>query len=1024
MKTATKLVLLFFVLAFAVLISFSDPLYQAPAPRAQHGEADLSSWNFSGEGNVSLNGEWECYDGRLLQPEDFHRSAGQLPQPSGYVNLTSGGLQELLHQKIAPKGVRTYRLRIRVNPAVRSMGLLVDNVKMSSRVYINGDLYGSNGVPAEKAREYVPKDSAYTVYFANPGPDLEIILQTANYDSPNRGLMYTLVLGEQKSIELRRSITVGTELCGAIVSLLIGLYYFILFSSFEDQRKEQLFAVVEFFSFAVFFLFSGQKLIYAFFPSISFELLARISQYSLLFVFLSIVFYTNLLAKTICPDWLAKLILGISGAYFLWALLTPFSVYTYGTALFYLLICAVFLLILCRLFLIQKTYRLDLDLKNQVWLYFICLLSLLVSLANGFLYDFSLIGSKTVGSIAICIFILISQLFLAYRFSANYARLAAANRVKNEFILKTSYALKSPLNSIVNLSKSTILKNSGSDCDPRANVASAALTRNITQRMLDMIDSIWDVTLLQNDQFQLNITPVDLKVCAELAAESVEKYAGSKNIRIKTEFAVPLIAEADENRVRQILFALVLNAVESMESGVVLVRGARKGKLVCVTVEDSGCGIPAESREKIFEPYVTLRSDGIGLGLYLTRQFAERMGGTVRLLWSEPNRGSRFELRLPVSNERARMKNTGDRSSRPFLPYFLPDRPSLKSDGRQVGTVLVADDNVNQVQAASDILNRAGYRVLIASSGPEALKQIESEQVDLAILDVMMPEHSGISVCRMIREKRSMIELPVLLSQDWNSQNDFEIGLEAGANDFIDKPFLENVLLARVSMLIALKDSMEDAVKSELAFLQAQIKPHFLYNTINTIISFCYTGPEKAAELLTDLSKYLRMTFDIDQKRMLVPLKEELEIVRAYMEIAEARFSGKIRVEYEIAPELMNMELPPLCIQPLVENAQRHGLRKKTGGGIITVSVRQEGKEVEIAVRDNGVGMSSERLEQLRGGESREYGVGLWNVRKRIEKWRNSSFEISSKEGTGTTVTILTHQNRKEMEQTDESHPD
>lgn len=206
--------------------------------------------------------------------------------------------------------------------------------------------------------------------------------------------------------------------------------------------------------------------------------------------------------------------------------------------------------------------------------------------------------------------------------------------------------------------------------------------------------------------------------------------------------------------------------------------------------------------------------------------------------------------------------------------------------------------------------------------------------------------------------------------------------------------------------LAAIISSHEEATKNELAFLQAQIKPHFLYNTINTVVSFCYTDSERAANLLVDLSKYLRLVFDVDQKSMMVPLEREIELIRTYVELEKARFGELIHVEYEIDPTLTHMEIPSFCLQPLVENAIKHGLCKKEAGGTVHISVKKSGRGIMIEVSDTGIGMLAETLDHLRNIEFLSEGVGFFNVRKRIGSWKDARLDVQSTEGEGTTVTI------------------
>jgi len=226
--------------------------------------------------------------------------------------------------------------------------------------------------------------------------------------------------------------------------------------------------------------------------------------------------------------------------------------------------------------------------------------------------------------------------------------------------------------------------------------------------------------------------------------------------------------------------------------------------------------------------------------------------------------------------------------------------------------------------------------------------------------------------------------------------------------------FLCSYILAKILIqysqdnLAALKKSHEEAMNNEFAFLQVQIKPHFLYNAMNTIVSFCYTDSDKAAKLLINFSKYLRLIFDIDYKMINIPLSREIEMIQAYVEIEKARFGELINVEYDIDPELMRMEIPSFCIQPLVENAIKHGLCKKASGGTVLISVSKSEGIVIIRVRDTGIGMSVDKLDKLRNIESANEGVGFFNVSRRIRGWKDAQLDIQSQAGEGTTVTITT----------------
>jgi len=274
----------------------------------------------------------------------------------------------------------------------------------------------------------------------------------------------------------------------------------------------------------------------------------------------------------------------------------------------------------------------------------------------------------------------------------------------------------------------------------------------------------------------------------------------------------------------------------------------------------------------------------------------------------------------------------------------------------------------------------------------------------LVILDVMMPKMSGYEVCREIRKKYSLIELPVLLLTASEKTAVIELGFTVGANDYLFKPVDKVELTARVNTLLELKKSVEQAVTSELCFLQAQIKPHFLFNALNTIMSFCRTNPERARELLLDLSNYLRKSFDFNNKEKFVSLENEMSFVKSYLAIEKARFSKRLNIIYDIEPNL-NCLMPPLILQPLVENAVRHGIASKRQGGTVKISAKGENEFVLIKVEDDGVGIDKERLNSILN-KTIEGSVGMKNIIKRLDLIYGYGIDIETEPDKGTTISL------------------
>ena len=195
----------------------------------------------------------------------------------------------------------------------------------------------------------------------------------------------------------------------------------------------------------------------------------------------------------------------------------------------------------------------------------------------------------------------------------------------------------------------------------------------------------------------------------------------------------------------------------------------------------------------------------------------------------------------------------------------------------------------------------------------------------------------------------------------------------------------------------------------ELALLQSQINPHFLYNTLDTIIWLVETGKnEQAVEMVTSLSNFFRSS--LSQGRDIITLGEEEIHVRSYLEIQQVRYRDILRYEIHVQPELRGCVLPKLTLQPLVENALYHGIKLRRGLGCILVDAAQEDDRVRITVRDDGAGMPPERLQQLRQSLDTEeqVGFGLRTVYRRLRLLygEQCSMELESEPGAGTTVTL------------------
>jgi two-component system LytT family sensor kinase len=216
--------------------------------------------------------------------------------------------------------------------------------------------------------------------------------------------------------------------------------------------------------------------------------------------------------------------------------------------------------------------------------------------------------------------------------------------------------------------------------------------------------------------------------------------------------------------------------------------------------------------------------------------------------------------------------------------------------------------------------------------------------------------------------------------------------------------------------LAELDSSRARLARAEVRALRAQISPHFVYNALTAIASFVRTDPERARELILEFAEFTRYSFRAHGEY--TTLAEELRSIDRYLTIERARYGERLQVRLQIAPEVLPVGLPFLCVQPLVENAVRHGLSRKPGLGTIAIVARDAGAECLITVEDDGVGMDPTQLAQA-VDDAAEAGVhvGLANVDERLRAAFGDSFGlvVDTAPGEGTKVSLRVPKFRPEV---------
>jgi two-component system LytT family sensor kinase len=208
--------------------------------------------------------------------------------------------------------------------------------------------------------------------------------------------------------------------------------------------------------------------------------------------------------------------------------------------------------------------------------------------------------------------------------------------------------------------------------------------------------------------------------------------------------------------------------------------------------------------------------------------------------------------------------------------------------------------------------------------------------------------------------------------------------------------------------LAELQESKERLAQAEVRALRAQISPHFIYNALNTIGSLIRTDPEQARELIQEFADFTRYSFRANG--LYTTLADEIRNIDRYLTLERARFGpDRLKVQLRIAPEVLPVVVPFLALQPLVENAVRHGLANKPGGGTVTVVAEDNGNEAVISVDDDGIGMDPDRLDaELADAHLTGAHVGLGNINNRMRATFGNDYAlvVETEKGAGMKVTM------------------
>ncbi|EEX95391.1 YwpD [Vibrio orientalis CIP 102891 = ATCC 33934] len=407
--------------------------------------------------------------------------------------------------------------------------------------------------------------------------------------------------------------------------------------------------------------------------------------------------------------------------------------------------------------------------------------------------------------------------------------LQLANKLKDEFLATTSHELRTPLHGMVGIAEALASGANGPITSEHKYQLDIIISSG--QRLATLVDDLLDYHKMRYGNLDIETSAVDLAGSTRLVLELSSHLLGTKPIRIINQVPnEPVWVSADPQRLEQVLYNLVGNAIKYTSEGKIVISANVVDDNIRVQVVDTGQGIPADQLEHIFEPLIQAGSDssryrqGAGLGLSISRQLIELMNGSLYVS-SQPMVGTTFSFTLPIASleqievanqyEAPHFKAPETGNIELAEPVSLPENP----DGP---LLLVVDDEPVNLRVLDSFLRLEGYRVRTAKDGHEALAAVEKEKPELLLLDIMMPGMSGYQVCESLRESYDHAALPIIMLTALNQTDDRIRGFSVGANDYLSKPFNKQELAARI--VAHLTASKAEQRRLENQALQLELK--------------------------------------------------------------------------------------------------------------------------------------------------------------------------------------------------------
>lgn len=982
-KKGAVLISMLIVILSIVSIGINSRFALERSADISRGEVATVVYNETLKKPINLIGEWTFYSDQLLTPEQVDGAEGGLIHvPSDWKGLNAGP--------------GTYRLVIPVDqPGV--YGLYIHKIRMHYNIYINGEHAVTHGTVSQYIEDFEAYEKPAFVHAYVDSGTFDVVIQVINYYTESGGILSIPEFGAYEGVFKTLNLRLTIDLMMFSIFFTMGLFMVILYV-FNRKKQHHLYFGIYNISFAVFLTTHGQQVFQLIFSKLTINTMANI-QFLLIFsMTLTLMFFQkkflngcykeNVFKGVVILQFvgIAALSIPIKSATAARYLLLPIQITVIGaafTAFFYIFLA---------------TYD---AMKNHVRgaeLLFILsvshttygvLLALYVFFHMQLHYISVVIQLISVSIVVVLMSFHSSVVEREHEMYLDY--LTDFNKLKNDTVKKIAHMIQGPIYNMFQLT------NLQEDLDKtKQHDLIMAFHKEITP-LINMMDQLIAIT---NEEFsgKENRETIFNLSKLQLFLEEISVFYPPKEgvLLIYDEIERYVSVCFDENALFQSLFNVIQNAIKYTFTGQIVIMVTTQDQEAIIEVSDTGLGLDVQKNieDELQSLNMFVRASfamgNTELGLNYAKMIIEQSNGSFEIK-TKKDIGTKVRMHIPLSPN----NSIGNESE--AYAHFI-------HKGSNAYSIALLTEDASVQNAMIKTLSAEGYSLYVTHEASIAMQWINSGQIDLVFVDSVLKHQSTVPFCKKVRNLFNHVELPLILISYLAQSVDLQKGFNHLYNDFLNKPIHPKAIISRIDVLLAIKSAATNAYKREIVNLQNQIAPHFLFNTLNTIIGLSYVDEVKTREALEYLAIYFRGKLSYASYTDLIPLKEEIQLVKAYMAIESIRFESKLEISvYEDAH--LDCMIPAMTIQPLVENAICHGILKSDRPGILKLhaQVLSDGRYL-VKIVDNGVGMDAEEVENLLSNNS--VGIGFSNVSKKLNLISGASIEVNSTPNVGTEIKV------------------